>query len=558
MGDSETWHDLTVPGLLVRAARRWPDHLALVTPRQTYTYKELLGNVQETVRGLLELGVGQSDRVATLFGTRGEWIILQYAVSFLRAILVPLNTRFRSEEIRNALAKVQATILVTMDRDGSQDILARVMEACPELASAQKGAIKSESLPHLRRVVCFSPAGHRPECCLDWSSLQSDGELPTEMPVPLSPESTAIVLFTTGSTGQPKAVMLSHQNLIGHAHYLSQFLKMQPGDRYLNVLPLFHVAGYAQSVLLNVYAGSTLYLVDRFKPDEILDAMAQHRITAWAAMPIIVQRVLDQARGTPAALCSLRKQHGVSPELWDRVRQETKMTVLTRMYGLTESAGLVTMSRPGEKSPVYWRASVGLPLPGVTVRIVDPETHQEMPVGQVGEVTFKGWNCFQGYWDDSQATAAAIDREGYCHTGDQGFADADGCLHLLGRYKEIVKTGGENVSALEVELFLAQCILGMKSVCVVGVPDATWGEVVTAVIEPEPGSTISPESIQAACVGRMASFKIPKHVLFITRHEWPLTASGKIERQKLREWAAEQLSTRGRNHSLEERMHGKS
>lgn len=542
MADAHTWQDLTIPGLFVRAAQRWHDRLALVTPYQSYTYEELLQRVQGMVHGLRAQGVEPGDQVATLFGTRGEWVILHYAAAFLGAILVPLNTRFRAEEIRCALKQVQATVLVTMDRDGSQDLLARVMEACPGLDKAHQGQIEDRSLPDLRLVICHSSEGHAAKGCLEWSSVQVERDLPIHCSASVSPEDVAIILFTTGSTGQPKAAMLSHRNLIGHAHFLSKLLKIQPGDRYLNILPFFHIAGYAQSILLNHYAGSTLYLVDSFKPDEIVRAISEHRITAWAGMPITVQRVLDQARDAGGDLTSLQKQHGVSPELWDRVLRETKTTILTRMYGLTESAGLVSMSRPGEQDPNRGRDNVGKPLPGVAVRIVDPQTQREMAQGQVGEIVFKGWNCFKGYYGDPQGTADTIDREGYCHTGDQGFVDTDSFLHFLGRYKEIVKTGGENVSALEVEQFLCQHIPAIKSVCVVGVADAAWGEAVTAVIEPEAGTNVNPESVRVACAGRIASFKVPRHVLLISSDDWPLTGSGKVDRRKLSDWAAKQLS----------------
>jgi fatty-acyl-CoA synthase len=544
---TENWQDLTLYQLLTRAARKWRDRVALVTPRRTYTFAQILDDVHALAGGLLRLGVNSDDRVATLFGTRSEWVILHFAAALLGAKLVPLNTRFQADELRDALVRVQATVLVAMDRDGNQDLLARVSEICPELANAPEGKIASRALPHLRRVIVCSASGARANSGLDYrrlidASQQIDLELLNRHSGSVDPDDTAIILFTSGSTSRPKAAMLSHQNVIGHAHYLSRFLEMQPSDRYINLLPFFHIAGYVQGLILNLYAGSTLYLLDNFKTDEILNAITRHRITAWAGMPVTIQRVLDLAREKHADLSSLQKQHGVSPELWDRVTRETGAAFVTRMYGLTESAGLVTMSRPAEKDRAYWRNSVGLPLPGVVVRVVDPQTNQELPRGQAGEIAFKGWNCFKGYYGDPEATAATIDHQGYCHTGDQGFVDADGCLHLLGRYKEIIKTGGENVSALELELWLKQHISGIRAICVIGVPDPTWGEAVAAIIEPEQNARLDPETITAECAAHLASFKVPRYVLLISSGEWHYTGSGKIDRSGLRDWAIRKLA----------------
>ncbi|MEW5718522.1 MAG: AMP-binding protein, partial [Chloroflexota bacterium] len=408
---TEDWQDLTLDKLLARAAQKWRDRVALVTPRRTYTFAEMLNDVHATACGLLRLGVNSDDRVATLFGTRGEWVILHFAVALLGAKLVPLNTRFQIKELRDALAQAQATVLVTMDRDGNQDFLARVIEICPEWVNAPEGQVTSQALPHLRRVIVYRADSARVESGLDYrrlidASQRIDLESLDRFSASVSPDDTAIILFTSGSTSRPKVAMLSHRNVIGHAHYLSRFLGMQPSDRYINLLPFFHVAGYVQGLLLNLYAGSTLYLLDAFKPEEILNAITRHRITTWVGMPVTIQRVLDLAREQHADLSSLEKQHGVSPELWDRVRRETSATIITRMYGLTESAGLVTMSRPAEKDRAYWRNSVGLPLPDVAIRIVDPDTNQELPREQAGEITFKGWNCFKGYYGDPEATAA--------------------------------------------------------------------------------------------------------------------------------------------------------
>ncbi len=544
MADPEEWRQLTIYGLLVRAARRWPERPALLSPTLRLAYLQLLRLTHEVAADLRTMGIGPGDRVATLSGACGEWVCLQYALAAAGAVVVPLNTRLRAAELHHALEAVRATALV-VHRDRNSDPWPQVVEACPEIAGGVAGRVQSATLPHLQRVV-FSGPGATPdaprlvfaprESEATGARTRSGSEL-----CPADPTDMAVILLTSGSTGQPKAAMLSHTNLIGHAHYLSAFLGLTCEDRYLNLLPFFHVAGYTQSILTNHYAGSALILTESFAAPEAVEAIVNERITAWAAMPVTVERVLDHARQTGASLSSLRVQHGVSPELWDRVEHETGARLLTRMYGLTESGGLVSMTAP-ETVGSLRRESVGSALPGVEVRVIDPATGCEAPTGEPGEVVFAGWNRFLGYLDEPHLTEQTIDAAGFCHTGDRGYLDAAGRLHLLGRYKEIVKTGGENVSQAEVEAALLKLAPSLRAVRVVGVPDPVWGEAVTAIVELDPVYPLQPEEIIARCRGQIASFKAPKYVLIMRPGEWPLTPSGKINTPELRRWAMAQLA----------------
>jgi fatty-acyl-CoA synthase len=544
MTGPEEWRQLTIFGLLQRAAQRWPERRALVSPTLRLTYRELLRLVGEIAADLRDLGIGPGDRVATLSAACGEWVCLQYALGAVGAVVIPLNTRLRAAELRYALATVRAAALV-VHRDRSLDPWNQVVEACPELADETPGGVQYAALPHLRRLICSGPAASSSASRLALAPHEREGVgSPTRLaiePWPADPAEAAVILLTSGSTGQPKAAMLSHTNLIGHAHYLSAFLGLTCEDRYLNLLPFFHVAGYTQSILASHYAGSALILTESFAAAEAVEAIVNERITAWAAMPVTVERVLDHARQTGASLSSLRVQHGVSPELWDRVERETGAQLLTRMYGLTESGGLVSMTAPDTPGPRR-RESVGSPLPGVDLRVIDPATGAKAPPGAPGEVIFAGWNRFLGYFDEPQLTAQTIDSAGFCHTGDRGYVDAAGRLHLLGRYKEIVKTGGENVSPAEVEAALAALAPSLRAVRVVGVPDPIWGEAVTAVVEVNPADPLRPAEVIARCRGQMASFKVPKHVLIMQPGEWPLTSSGKIDAPGLRRWAMDRLA----------------
>jgi len=544
--EPQSWQELTLHGMLERTTQRWPDGLALVDGNQRLTYASLWRRVQRLARGLLAAGIGPGDHVATLFGPRLEWVCLQYALSTIGAIVAPLNTRLQAAELRQALASMDCVALVTCDREGTHDLLRVVFEACPEMQFATDGAVRGEGLPRLRLGIRFSPDGEAPGPFLPFNRLESQlaEEIPADFQARIGtffPNAAAVILQTSGSTSAPKAVMLSHSNLIGHAHFLSRFLGIGPGERYLNALPFFHVAGLAQSVVMNHYAGSALFLPQRFTSDEIVETIVQQRITAWAAMPVTTQRVLDYAESAGYRLETVRVQHGVSPELWDRVAGFMPRALLTRMYGLTESAGLVTMTSPDETDPARRRESVGTPLPGVEVRICDPDAGHELPLGRMGEITFRGWNVFRRYYGDPKLTAQTVDPHGYCHSGDYGYIDEDGRLFLVGRRKEIVKTGGENVSQAEVEQILRKYVPGARAVCVIGVPDPVWGEAVTAVVEPDPLATLDLDVVQRCCRSHMASFKLPRHVLLMTPAGWPLTPSGKMDKKALQTWAMKQL-----------------
>jgi len=544
--ENEEWRGLTTYGLLVRAAEAWPDRLGLVTPRERLTYCQLLGRVHRLAYGLMRAGIGRGDHVATLFGTRGEWVALQYALACLGAVVAPMNTRLQAEELRYALGKVDARAIIGQDRDGGQEFLPRLGQACPELGVSDNGLVESATLPKLRLAVCFSPEGRRyagylPFDQLLWPEEDVDHELLSRCARSVTPDDVATILFTSGSTGFPKAAMLTHSNLLGQAFHQSRLIRIEPDDRYVNIMPFFHCGGFVSGVLTNHYACDTFCLVDTFAPEEILRVNVEEGITVWLGFPTVLIRVLDLARSAGIDLSSVRKAHIPHAKTWDLVVRQTGATHLTNLYGLTEGGGIVTMTPLEESDPIKRRDTHGAPLPGVEVRIVDPQTGEELPQGQAGEIIFRGWNRFVGYYGDPDLTAATIDAEGFCRTGDRGLIGDDGYLRFLGRYKEMVKTGGENVSQLEVERFLEQNVPGIAVVQVVGVPDPLWGEAVTAVIEQEPDSALTPEIVTACCKGRIASFKIPKHVLFMAAGGWPMTGSAKVDKIRLQSWAMREL-----------------
>ncbi len=455
----ERWEDLTLFNLLERAANHYPDKIGLVTPRECYTYSQLLEQVISTAQSLLDAGVGPSDRVATLFDTRGEWVILNLAVCCLGGIMIPLNIRLQAQELRQELQTAQASVLITLDRHKEYDLLERIACACPDMVSGDEGRVKSAILPDLRITFCFSPQNNPIEPPygdfrdLVHRAIPGEYESVRRFAAAIDPEDTLLIMFTSGSTGASKGVMLSHRNIIGQAFHLSRLLTMVPADRYLNLLPFFHIAGYIQGVVLNLYACSSLHLLDTFNPQDAVDRIGQDAISVLAAMPITTQRILDYASRNQIKMNSLQKVHAVDAIFCERYRHQSGVTLFTAAYGLTESALGVSAGVLREQHQKSRTGYVGTPFPGISVHILDPETREEIPVNTVGEIAFKGWNLFQGYLGDPRPEASLFDDQGHFLTGDLGYMDQDGALYFLGRSKEMVKTGGKMFPTLKLKTF---------------------------------------------------------------------------------------------------------
>lgn len=544
MRNNFDWKDITICDLLENAANTMPDKLAIVSPGERIRYRQLLEQVDLKVRRLLKAGISPMDRVATLYGSSLEWIKLHLALLEIGAVTIPLNTRFQSKELHNALYQVKATHLFCVDNYGGYNLIPRVRKALPRLFSHVTQKENLKPLTELRKLVCYSASGNRyPGFASMTEIVNNDDRQPRHFSAKehAQPLDTPIIIFTSGTTGIPKGAMLTHRGLIGHAHYLKNTLDLRADDRYINLLPFFHVAGYSQSVITNLYTGSTLYLPNSFDPDKLVRMIHKERITACAGMPVTIQRILEYSHKNYVDISTIQKVHGASPEMLLSIREAMNPSIVTRMYGLTESSGIVSMTRVNHNPQTNLSTCVGKPLPGISVKIVDPASGDEVPINHNGEITFNGWNLFKGYFG-KENNRSNVDAQGYFHTGDKGYIDLDGFLHFLGRYKGIIKTGGENVSQREVEEFIRNEIPGIKRVVVFGVPDKTWGEAVTAVVEPDREDDFRPSFIQSQCKGRIASYKIPKYILLCPSKGWPLSSTGKVDRKELLNWACHELN----------------
>ena len=541
------WFPKRTLGALPReAALRWGAREALVFEGERWTYGEFGHEVARVAKALIGLGVVPGDRIALWMVNRPEWLFLQYAVADVGAVLVPLNTRLRVDDVAYALDHSEATVLIALDRAGPVDYLAMLVEVMPELRHDPAEGLRSARLPHIRHVLLLGgravpgtipwatalEAGGR----IDDASLEARGRA-------VDPDDLALIAYTSGTTGAPKGVMHDHASIraaIDRANRIGVTFT----DVMMVYLPLFHIYGYAECSLLALVSGAKQILMEGFEADEALrlaeaeGATVLHGFdTHWRDMMLSLER-------RPRELSRLRLgtfPAGMRSSAPIAARAQGKLCPTVSGYGMTESWAFVTTSFPGDTAEQRCEAS-GFPMPGYEFRIVDPESGREMSPGAEGEILIRGYMVSRGYYKDPAATAAAIDAEGWLHSGDAGTLREDGHLVFLGRHKDMLKVGGENVSPAEVEEYLLE-MGGVAEVAVVGLPDARLSEVPVAVIREEAeGAAPDWTAIDAALRGRIASFKIPRHVMVVDA--MPMTASGKIRKHELRARVLARLGAR--------------
>ena len=534
-----SWDNITAYKSLLNSSITNENHPAVISPDKRLTYKELIENSTIVASRLKHLGIKKGDRVVTIMDPNIDWIVVKYALSKLGAVIVPLNSRLTTEEILTLLNKIKAKALFLIPGLKEQKVKNNVIEFLQS-----HNPIQESKLNELQIIFTNDGDSNSP-LFVDFSLLLNT-EIDKNSMFDIDFEDCnandiEAIIFTSGSTGRPKGVMLSHQSITGHAHYLSHLIDIKSSDRYLNLLPFYHIAGYAQSVRMNHYVGSTLYLPEDFTPASICKFIEKEKITASAGMPITIFKLLNYAKEKNIDLSSLEKLHGISSDVHSRIMTATNINFISRMYGLTESAGLVSMHTIDRNDSFSSDDFIGYPLPDLSVKIIDPHSRKMLQANEIGEITFKGWNLYKGYFGDHENTKISFTDEGYFRTGDRGFLDLQGGLHFAGRFKDMIKTGGENVSSLEIENFLSNKIEGISTTYVVGVLNPNWGEVITAIIELKSNYEFSPEKFIEICKQGLASFKVPKYFLQKEHNEWPITSSGKIDKKSLSDWAAKKI-----------------
>ena len=560
------WDGRTPVGELpARAAERWGNRESLVFGPVRQSFAEIARRVDEAAKGLIALGVAPGDKVCLWLNNCPEWVHLLFAVARIGAVLVPANTRFRTGDIEYLVRQGDCSTLITHDVSGPVDYLAMVRELVPEsLAAPPAGTLRSECFPFLERIVIVSDGEHRGTTPLpalvEAGRAVSDAAL-AERAGRVSVDDTLFIMFTSGTTGFPKGVMRSHHLLRNQCDRMER-LALSESDVVLNYLPLFHIFGYVDGPLLSVMAGSRQVLTETFDPDECIGLVEAERATQMQGFDSHLKALMDAQERRPRDTSSLRigffpSGMASSVPIVRRAREVFPTMQTLTAYGSTEGGANICTSFLDSTEEQRCETS-GHPCDGFEIRIADPETGEELPAGTPGEILVRSYNLMQGYYRKPGETAAAIDADGWLRSGDLGYLREDGYLRFLGRCKDMLKVGGENVDPVEVEQLLLEHP-GVREVAVVACPDERLTEVGVAFVVPSDTGAAAPgagdrggaaaegdtwrESLVGEILefgrGRVASFKLPRHVLFVP--ELPMTSSGKVRKAELRERARAEL-----------------
>jgi len=528
----DKWTDKTIGMALDDAARQYGDRVATVFHNGPITYNQLKQSADLIARGFLKLGIGKGDKVAVWIAGYSEWAFIYFALTRLGAIIVPVNTRYRPEEIEYVLNKSRASLLV-LKEESNKDYLGLLRELCPGAGEAAD-ALPNEKLPYLRRIVVSSPRSSA-----GWLSFDALKALGADVPEgtlrqaveKVRADDIAMIQFTSGTTAMPKGAMLCQAAMLRGAQCGCLALKLTESDRFFSPQPFFHVGGSIQVMLTPVVSGCTMIVQPYFDAGEALELMERYRCNVLMGHQPHYIEYLNHPDLKKRKLVLEKGMIFASPEVNKRVYDEMGIRKLISPYGLTETH--IGGTACALDDPLEIRmTTVGRPMPGVELAIRQPNGKEYLPVGEPGEVCFRGWCITKGYFDDPEKTAEALDEQGWFRTGDLGVIGRDGYLRLVGRIKEMIRVGGENVAAAEVESVLLKHNAVKQSVAI-GMADPRLAEVVAVFVELKTGKQTTEEELIDFCRQHLASFKIPRRVQFVD--QWPMTGAGKIQRYVLKE-----------------------
>lgn len=533
---------ITIGNLLDEAARLYRDKEALVYQERSlrYSFAQFQEVCNRAARGFMSLGIQKGENIAIWATNVPEWVISQFATAKMGGVLVTVNTSYRVHELEYLLRQSESTTLLLIDGYRDANYLEMIREICPELATCEPGALVSKRLPNLRNVVYLGEE-RQPGMFL-WKDLLERAELVSEEEQRLRQESLSFddvinMQYTSGTTGFPKGVMLSHVNIVNNAIKVAECQGLGVDDRVCIPVPFFHCFGCVMGTLACVATGATMVPVIAFDPGLVLSIVEAERCTALYGVPTMFIAELNHPTFEQRDLSSLRTgimAGSLCPiEVMKKVVDKMGIRDITIAYGQTESSPVITQTRP-EDSIERKVSTVGRLHEGVEAKIINPATGEIVPPGVQGELCTRGYLVMKGYYNMPDQTAKAIDEEGWLHTGDLATVDEEGYYRITGRLKDMIIRGGENIYPREVEEFL-YTHPKILDVQIVGVPDAKYGEQVLGCIRVKPGETLTEEEVLAYCEGKIARFKTPRYIQFVD--EYPMTASGKIQKFKLREQA---------------------
>lgn len=544
----------TIGDFFADMAARQPGRDALVSRHQglRYTYAQLHAAARQLASALLGLGLEKGDRVGIWSHNNAEWVLMQLATAQVGLILVNINPAYRTSEVEYALNKVGCKALVTMPRFKTSDYLGMLRELAPELAQCAPGRLQAARLPALRNVVWIDAVqdqgGEQPGM-LRFSQLMAQGT-PADARIDaiaatLRNTDPINIQFTSGTTGFPKGATLTHRNILNNGFFIGECMRLTPADRLCIPVPLYHCFGMVLGNLACFTHGSAIvYPNDGFDPVTVLETVQAEKCTGLHGVPTMFIAELDHPRFAEFDLSTLRT--GImagSPcpiEVMKRVVRDMHLSEITIAYGMTETSPVSCQSEAD--TPLERRVStVGRVQPHLEVKIVDPATGETVAPGVSGELCTRGYSVMHGYWDDEAKTREAIDAEHWMHTGDLATMDAEGYVNIVGRIKDMVIRGGENIYPREIEEFLYRHPK-VQDVQVVGVPDVRYGEELCAWIIAKPGQDLSEDEVRDFCKGQIAHYKVPRYIRFV--QAFPMTVTGKIQKFKIRDEMIELLDLR--------------
>ncbi|MBP2077771.1 AMP-binding protein [Oceanobacillus polygoni] len=537
---------LTVGELLEKQVNLYPDNEAIVYPELNLrkTYKEFNEMVNQAAKGLIALGVQKGENVAIWADNKPEWITSQFATGKMGAVLVTVNTNYQANELAYLLKQSEATTLIMAESYKGTSYVDILKQLCPELKGQEKGDLKLSTLPNLKNIIVISDTEYH--YAYTWREVIAKGSDISNSHLEqrkqsLHEDDVINMQYTSGTTGFPKGVMLTHRNIVNNGNQIADCMKLTPNDRLCIPVPFFHCFGCVLGILAAVSKGTTMIILEQFDAEKVLQAVSDEKCTGLHGVPTMFIAELNHPRFHEFDLSHLRTgimAGSTCPvEVMTNVMNKMGAKEITIAYGQTESSPVITQTRT--EDPIELKVNtVGKPHPNVEVKIVIPGTNTEQEIGLPGELLTRGYLVMKGYYNNPEATNEAIDEEGWLHTDDLAVLHENGYIEITGRMKDMIIRGGENIYPREIEEFLYQHP-DILDVQVIGVPDEKYGEQVMAWIILKENKQTTSEEIKDYCHGKISRHKIPKYVEFV--NAYPMTASGKIQKFKLKEIAMQQL-----------------
>lgn len=536
--------DQTVGEIVREQAKQFPETEAYVYPEKGIrkTYAEFDQETDALAKAFMGLGIEKGEHIAIWSDNKREWLLSQYATGKMGGVLVTVNTSYQANELEYLLKQSDSTTLILGEEFKGTNYIDVLNQVCPELAGSEKGQLDSPKLPHLKRVIVMSDNEY--PGIYTWNEFEGFAESVQDEQLEerfrsMEPDEVINIQYTSGTTGFPKGVMLTHRNVVNNGRLVGDMMNLDETDRLCIPVPFFHCFGCVLGTLAAVTHGTTMVIAEQFEPKRVLQMVQDEKCTALHGVPTMFIAELNHPEFASLDTSTLRTgimAGSTCPiEVMKKVISDMGASEITIAYGQTESSPVITQT--GKDDAIEKRvATVGKPHDDVEVKIIDPATGEQVVKGMPGELCTRGYLIMKGYYKNEEATKEAIDPEGWLHTGDIAVEDEDGYISITGRIKDMVIRGGENIYPREIEEFLYQHP-SVQDVQVVGVPDPKYGEELMAWVILKGGETLDADKLRTYCKGKIAHHKIPRYIEFID--EYPMTASGKIQKFKLRELSEE-------------------